>query len=536
MSTASGEGRIAGEPRRVLFATSNGTGLGHLNRSMAIARRLGEGVEASFFTLSQAAPLVAREGYRVDYHPSYRRPGSGSDWQWNQRLRDRLERLFEARRPDLVVFDGVHPYRALTHLLTASGAPPAVWCRRPLWRAETSAAALARTPAFDWILEPGELAGDLDRGPTVGRREEAIRVPPVVLLEPEELYDRDRAARELGLEPGRMTALVNLGQGPEVDAAVGRVLARLAKQPGLQVAVLRSSIGAGVELPKNVISLEATFPMSRYFRAFDLAVSAAGYNAFHELIAFAVPSLFVPMRRQTDDQGARARWAEGARVGLAVSGPADASLERQLERLLAADECERIAVRCRGAFVGGGAGRAAAEIEAILGGRPARPPIPDPDPLRRWWRMSAHRVGPSLPLAAALTARDLIRHPERRRPLAVILAFEVDPEAFERRVRELLGRIDAPAGRVLAVTDHHDLAPLRELGVGIHRAPAAAEVGLAGDDVAYARAIGEVIDAALAPWRGSWTAYELGRWFERAAAAIPGRAGELVPAGRMPAR
>ena len=46
--------------RRILFMTSNGTGLGHLTRSMAIARRLGSGRSSrSFFTLSAAAPVVA---------------------------------------------------------------------------------------------------------------------------------------------------------------------------------------------------------------------------------------------------------------------------------------------------------------------------------------------------------------------------------------------------------------------------------------------------------------------------------------------
>ena len=58
--------------------------------------------------------------------------------------------------------------------------------------------------------------------------------------------------------------------------------------------------------------------MSRYLRAFDATVSAAGYNAYHELIRFGVPSLFVPMRRQTDDQEARARYAEESGVGLGV--------------------------------------------------------------------------------------------------------------------------------------------------------------------------------------------------------------------------
>ncbi len=76
------------------------------------------------------------------------------------------------------------------------------------------------------------------------------------------------------------------------------------------------------DVPDGVVELDSTYPMSRYLRAFDATVSAAGYNAYHELIRFGVPSLFVPMRRQTDDQEARARFAEASGVGLGVGGPA----------------------------------------------------------------------------------------------------------------------------------------------------------------------------------------------------------------------
>ena len=73
--------------------------------------------------------------------------------------------------------------------------------------------------------------------------------------------------------------------------------------------------------PRAWSALRATYPMSRYFAAFDGAVAAAGYNAYHELIALGVPSLFVPMPRDTDDQPARARYAEGAGIGLGVTRP-----------------------------------------------------------------------------------------------------------------------------------------------------------------------------------------------------------------------
>ena len=379
--------RLAGGPR-ILFATSNGTGLGHLNRAMAIARRLPDGFRSSFFTLSAAAPVVAAEGWEVDYLASYRRPASGTDRAWNLRLGAMLEQVLAEREPDLVVFDGVHPYRALTHLLSARGAPPSIWCRRPMWRADSSTAPLQRAGAFDAILEPGELAEAADPGPTVARRRAVKRVRPIVFLDRDELLPRDRAAAELGIDPSRRTALVTLGQGGEVDGAVARSLASLTAVPGLQVVALQSSLSAALEVPGDVIRLRATFPMSRYFAAVDLAVAAAGYNAFHELIDFAVPTLFVPMSRDTDDQAARARWAAEAGAGLAVTGADDAALEERLGELAEPARTAELAAGCERVFPGNGAAEAAELVVRMLGRRAARP--------------GGSRSRPLQPLAAAV--------------------------------------------------------------------------------------------------------------------------------------
>ena len=503
-------------PRKVLFATSNGTGLGHLNRAMAVARRLPAGHESVLFTLSQAVPVVAGAGFRVEYHPSYRRPGSGSDWQWNMRLRRRLEALLEREQPDLLVFDGVHPYRALTHVLTAPGAPRSLWCRRPLWREGSATAPLARTPAVDAVLEPGERAASLDRGPTAARRDEAIRVDPVVDLDAAELLERERAASELGLDPDMPTALVNLGQGGASDRAVARVLARLAAEPGLQVAALQSSIGAGLSVPEGVRLLRATFPMSRYFRAFDLAVAAAGYNAFHELIAFGVPSLFVPMPRLTDDQAARARWAAEQGCGRALSGPGDPALEDELGALLDGAERERLRRGCAERFTGNGAADAATVVARLAAGGNAGPAIAPPSRLERWLRMSSHPVGPSLPLALGLTARDLVSHPERRRPRRLLLALGVPAGELGHELSRRLAAGGVPAGRVLVVTDSLEFAALRESGVAFARI-AVPEAGGPGSDPGEggeAAALAAAIAEALGSWRGRWRAEGFGERFE----------------------
>lgn len=463
---------MARSPKRILFATSNGTGLGHLNRAMAIARRLPEGHESSFFTLSQAAPVVDGVGYPVDYLASYRRPASGTDFAWNMRLRALLEDLIEQRRPDLVVFDGVHPYRALTHVLSAKGAPASLWCRRAMWRAGSSEAPLKRAGAFDAVLEPGDLAASEDRGPTVAQRRLATHVDPIVFLDRAELLDRERAAAALGLDPGRRTVLVNLGQGGEVDRAVERTLAMLAAHPEIQVAALQSSIGSELRVPGGVVRLRATFPMSRYFAAFDMAVAAAGYNAFHELMAFSVPALLVPMSRNTDDQSARARWAASSGAGLAVEGPGDPALEARLTELLDPAVGSRLATRSRDAFGSGtGAERAADLVAAMAAGRTRAPAVRNRGRFNRWLRLSSHPVGPSLPLSQALGARDLLRHPERRRPLLVVLALGVPSGEIGDRVAASLAEAAVPASRALVLTDGFEFAPLRSLGVGFERVP-----------------------------------------------------------------
>ena len=165
------------------------------------------------------------------------------------------------------------------------------------------------------MLEPGELAAGEDQGPTRPRQGEVHAVAPIVFCDDEELLPRADAERELGLEPGMTTVLVQLGQGAEVGRAQDRCLRALAGREGVQVAATSSAIAGRRDVPEGVVHLRATYPISRYYAAFDAAVSAAGYNAFHELIRFRVPSLFVPMQRETDDQRARASYAERAEWG-----------------------------------------------------------------------------------------------------------------------------------------------------------------------------------------------------------------------------
>jgi hypothetical protein len=469
--------------KRILFVTSNGTGLGHLTRSMAIARRLDPGIEPLFFTLSGAASVVRGLGFPVEYMASHGSPGAGNDWRWSRRLGLRLRAAIADTEPDALVFDGILPYDPLVAAIRR--VPLTVWCRRGLWRRGASAVPLTRSDRFDAVLEPGEFAADADRGPTVARREGVHEVAPIVFCDDEELLSRADAERELGLEPGLTNLVVQLGQGPEVAGAADRCLRALAGREGVQVAAISSVIEGLPEVPEGVVHLRATFPMSRYYAAFDGAVSAAGYNAFHELIRFGVPSVLVPMPRETDDQAARASHAETTSVGVGATGPDDPSLERRLEALL--DPERRRAMRARLAELrpANGAPDAARWLEGLVGDLPA-----GGGGARRGPR-SRRSLGPrlrravawvlSVPRTLARLAGQSISMP---RPRTLVLALGVGDGDLEPRLGAALAETPDPIERVLVVTDSLRIGALRAAGVAVEHVPGPGErqAELAGVD------------------------------------------------------
>jgi hypothetical protein len=290
----------------------------------------------------------------------------------------------------------------------------------------------------------------------------------VVFCDDTELYERADAARKLGLAPESVNVLVQLGQGDEVRAASERCLKHLAGRDGVRVAALRSHLAALSEPPPGVVELDSTYPMSKYLRAFDATVSAAGYNAYHELIRFGVPSLFVPMRRQTDDQEARSRFAENAGVGLGVSGPGDAELESKLDALL--DDARRRAMRA--ALAEQRPQNGAAPAAEWLAGLAASERVRKPG-TKRWKRYAAHPVSSAraaAPFAARLPGATMrIAHQTLTRPKAraVIDAGNLAPADVERLLPPALEESGEPPERVLVLTARVDVLPvLRKAGVG----------------------------------------------------------------------
>ncbi len=236
-----------------------------------------------------------------------------------------------------------------------------MWCRRALWRRGVNTAALRAAPFFDLVLEPGDLAAAADRGATTAL--DAVRVGPVTLAEGVPALSRTEAARALGLDPDRPTALVTLPPGEASQAAVQALLA----DPDWQVAVTSSPIAEAGEAGGDgrVVALRGVYPLVRYLPAVDAAVSAAGYNAFHELLLAAVPTLLVPSPAiVTDDQTGRARWARVA--GLALLAEDASGVAGEMRRLREPAVRDELAGACRALPRPAGAAQAAEVLVGFL--------------------------------------------------------------------------------------------------------------------------------------------------------------------------
>ena len=328
--------------RTVLFFTSNGVGLGHVTRALAIAKRCPPELEPVFVTLSQSAGLIEDAGFSVEYLPFHAYLGADTN-RWNHYLANELAEIARYHDPRVILFDGNTPYSGLVRAMHGADRAWAVWVRRGFWRAGSGAAALERESAFDAVVEPEDLADIVDQGPTTRHLGRTVRVPPVRLLDGAELLSREEARHELELPPDGPCFLVQLGAGNNFDfgPVQERVLERLGEVPGATVAVLASPISHGPMPAEDAPRILRVFPSSRYLRAFDGVVSAVGYNSFHELILAGAPTLFVPNEHpMMDDQAARAEHAQRMGWSLALRAGDVYGLDEQVDRLLDPDECQ----------------------------------------------------------------------------------------------------------------------------------------------------------------------------------------------------
>ncbi|MBU3032045.1 glycosyltransferase [Paracoccus marinaquae] len=344
---------------RYLFVTSNGVGLGHLTRCLAIARHLPQGSKTAFFTLSQAFGLAVDAGYLTRFIPFHRATGADPE-SWNAALAVELADFLDFFRPDIVAFDGNTPYRGLLHALQDRPHIRRAWIRRALW-APDAALAADRAEQFDMIIEPGEFSARFDTGPTVSRNE-ADRVAPILSLSPGEWLDRATARAELRIAPGATTVALMLGAGTNFNfrPVRQRLLEALRQRPGLEIIEIKSPISPAAEDGPGDPRQVKLYPAAPLLPAFDAVICSAGYNSFHEIMAGTTPALFVPNEAaEMDLQLLRARHAVAIGCARVLRANDRSGAAAEVAALLDPAEARRMSQRLEAITVGDGSRQAA---------------------------------------------------------------------------------------------------------------------------------------------------------------------------------
>ena len=331
------------QPRKdciVLFPT-NGVGFGHFTRMYALAKRLQKhspDTEIVFFTTMPTLQILYNDGFPTYHLAGRKKYRDMSSAQWNALLEEHLSLIFNQHRPKMFIFDGAYPYRGMLNGIRSQSSMEKVWLRRGMFKKGANIP-VDSIEHFSLIVRPGDGINSSE-GDTVNHQIETISIPPMLLMDESSLLSREDALARLNIEVGKKVIYVQLGAGRinDIDSEIRMTLDALLSQESIQIVLGESMLGDRISFTHPRIRLLRDYPNSIYFNAFDASIQAGGYNSFHEMRTFGIPTLFYPnMSTGMDDQLARCKVAEAEGWGIVLESRTPKNIKSSFDKLLTLD-------------------------------------------------------------------------------------------------------------------------------------------------------------------------------------------------------
>ncbi len=303
----------------ILFIVINGDGLGHLTRALAVARRLSKfsDFDVIFYTTSIAWELVKNFGFPCYYIPARERMREDVSMRdWESKIQLKLEDIIKTHRPGIAVFDGAYPSTAILAPLMKIDWIKKLWIKREGDRPNMSGFEIY-DKFFDNIVVPTEVG--LSYQDTPSRK---WYCSPILMLDGTQGYERTQVRELYHVNEEDCFWYVQLGNEETYDKKekVDFVIKQLLQNKRNVILLGESISGTPQNIRDERVITIRDYPNSRLFKGIDCAVSAAGYNTFHELLSFKIPSIFIPnLRVLKDNQAARAKRAEDLGIGIALT-------------------------------------------------------------------------------------------------------------------------------------------------------------------------------------------------------------------------
>jgi UDP:flavonoid glycosyltransferase YjiC (YdhE family) len=332
--------------QRVLFIPTNGVGLGHAQRCAIVAGELADPGVAGFAAFPSCVPMLRDRGFETV--PLVQKSEAHEDVFANDLVNHR--RLSRTLRPgDLMVFDGGYVFDSILRA-TLERDLRAIWIRRGLWQpGQSNETALERSKIFSRILVPTEAFPELNDPPAGSDR--VCEVGPIVQQADMDAACRSRLREALAARflPGATRLVVTmLGGGVAADRsaqlqAICQALEGRTDVLNLLVVWPHAKISPSLHGWKNSIPVRTRHAL-QFCKASDFAISAAGYNSFHELLYNRIPAILVPqMAPYMDDQERRARAACDRGCGAFARAQDLWTLLGHLKSFLDGGEADRVA-------------------------------------------------------------------------------------------------------------------------------------------------------------------------------------------------
>ena len=320
----------------VVFFPTNGVGFGHFTRMYALAKRWKKhspSTELVFFTTMPTLHIPYSEGFPT-YHIAGRKKFKNmTASEWNTMLEEQLSLVFTQHKPSLFIFDGAFPYRGMLNAVSSFQGIKNVWIRRGMFK-KGSNIPVDSIQHFDLIVRPEDsIPASLDE---ITHEVETLNVPPIVLLNEEDLLSRKDARLRLMLPEKGPVVYVQLGAGRinDINSEVRLTIDSLLSE-GVSVVLGESMLGERLPVELEGVYLLRDYPNSMFFNAFDASIQAGGYNSYHEVRKFGLPTIFYPnMNTGMDDQLARCKQAEIEGWGIVVESRNEQTIPAAVTRLL----------------------------------------------------------------------------------------------------------------------------------------------------------------------------------------------------------
>lgn len=319
----------------VLFVVTNGIGLGHITRGLAVAKRLiksCEYMDAIFFTTSIAIDGIRQQGFTCYYYPSYEQlKHVMTEEQWQGEMKRQVSTVMSRHDAKGIVYDGAYPYESILQLLDEKKEIVGVWLKREGDKITNSQYDLNTQQHFNRIIVPKEAGYEYSSQIQASNK---VYCNTIMLLDQEEAMTRNEVRSMFGINRTQSLYYLQLGAGKinRIDDSLHMIVDTICKNKTSKILLGESIIGNDLKISGKQIIPIREYPNARYFKGIDYAISAAGYNTFHELLYFGVPTIFIPNRRTgKDNQMARAMRAETEYAGVTLAKVNSDTLQSQMD-------------------------------------------------------------------------------------------------------------------------------------------------------------------------------------------------------------